>query len=134
MLAVAFKLKSLNPFELKVVHLGRSNFHAISGWGDQSTRIPDGLVKLPDHLPWSRRGHLLPASRGSGTHATKDPMWGYPVFVLGAIGSFLEPFCGYLSPKIDKVYEKMTLRYHAGPHEGPCVVPTLVGRATDRRQ
>jgi hypothetical protein len=34
-------------------------------------------------------------------------MWGYPRLVLGALGSFLEPFCGYLSPKIDKVYEKM---------------------------
>ena len=33
--------------------------------------------------------------------------------------SFLEPFCGHLSPKNDKVYEKITLRY---PHEGPCVV------------
>jgi len=30
----------------------------------------------------------------------------------------LEPFCGHLSPKIDKVSEKLTLRY---PHEGPWV-------------
>ena len=49
---------------------------------------------------------------------TKGPMWGYPRFVLGAIGSFLEPFCGHLSPKIDKVSEELTLRY---PHEGPWV-------------
>ena len=27
---------------LKVVHLGRSTCHAISGRGDESTRIPDG--------------------------------------------------------------------------------------------
>ena len=47
-------------------------------------------------------------------------MWGYPVFVLGAISSFLEPFRGHLSPKIDKVYEELTLRYH---HEEPWVVP-----------
>ena len=45
-------------------------------------------------------------------------MWGYPVFVLGAISSFLEPFRGHLSPKIDKVSEEMTLRYH---HEEPWV-------------
>jgi len=38
--------------------------------------------------------------------------------VLGTIRSFLEPFCGHLSPKIDKVCEELTLRY---PHEGPCV-------------
>ena len=50
---------------------------------------------------------------------TKGPMWGYPVFVLGAISSFLEPFRGHLSPKIDKVCEELTLRYH---HEEPWVV------------
>ena len=32
--------------------------------------------------------------------------------------SFLEPICGHLSPKIDKVSEELTLRY---PHEEPCV-------------
>ena len=46
-------------------------------------------------------------------------MWGYPVPVLGAISPFLEPFRGRLSPNIDNVSEKMTLRY---PHEGPWVV------------
>ena len=46
-------------------------------------------------------------------------MWGHPMLVLGALCSFLEPFCGNLSPKIDEVSEKLTLRYH---HEGPCVV------------
>jgi hypothetical protein len=45
-------------------------------------------------------------------------MWGYPVFVLGAISSFLEPFRGHLSPKIDKVSAELTLRYH---HEEPRV-------------
>jgi len=38
--------------------------------------------------------------------------------VVGTIRSFLEPFCGHLSPKIDKVSEELTLRY---PHKGPCV-------------
>ena len=36
---------------LKVVHFGQSAFHAISGWGDQSTRIPDDWVKVPNHFP-----------------------------------------------------------------------------------
>ena len=30
--------------------------------------------------------------------ATEGPLWGHSRVVLGAIGSFLEPFCGYLSP------------------------------------
>ena len=29
----------------------------------------------------------------------------------------MEPFCGHLSPNIDKVSEELTLRY---PHEEPC--------------
>ena len=35
--------------------------------------------------------------------ATKGPMWGYPRCGLGAVGAVLEPFCGHLSPKLDKV-------------------------------
>ena len=53
--------------------------------------------------------------------STKDPMWGHPMLVLGALCSFLEPFCGHSSPKINKVSEELTLRY---PHEGPWVVPS----------
>ena len=51
-------------------------------------------------------------------------MWGYPVLVLGAISSFLEPFRGRLSPNIDKVPEESTLRY---PHEGPWVDDASLG-------
>ena len=43
--------------------------------------------------------------------ATRDPSWGHSSVVLGAIVSFLEPFCGNLSPNIDKVCEELTLRY-----------------------
>jgi hypothetical protein len=32
-------------------------------------------------------------------HPTAGPSWGHSKVVLGAIGSFLEPFCGHLSPK-----------------------------------
>ena len=35
-------------------------------------------------------------------------MWGYPRCGLGAVGAVLEPFCGHLSPKIDKVSSKLT--------------------------
>ena len=59
----------------------------------------------------------LPASDRAAV-ATKGPMWGHPMLVLGALCSFLEPFCGYSSPKIDKVSEELTLRYH---HEEPWV-------------
>ena len=47
-------------------------------------------------------------------------MWGYPVPVLGAISPLLEPFRGHLSPNIDNVIEKLTLRY---THIEPWVEP-----------
>ena len=40
------------------------------------------------------------------------------MLVLGAFGSFLEPFWGHLLPKVENIYFKTTLTY---PHEGPCV-------------
>ena len=43
---------------VRVVHLGRSTYHVISGRGDKSTRVPT-------HLPWSRRGYLR-FSQGGG--------------------------------------------------------------------
>ena len=42
---------------LRVVHLGRYTCHAISGRGDQSTRIPDGFLVPPWRL--ADTGHLL---------------------------------------------------------------------------
>ena len=35
---------------------------------------------------------------------TEGPSWWYPRPVLGAIGPYLEPFCGLLSPKVDKIF------------------------------
>ena len=67
-------------------------------------------------MPPFKKG--LQQKRLHGQRTTEGPMWGHPRFVLGTIVSFLEPFRGYLSPNIDKVSEKLTLRY---PHEGPCV-------------
>ena len=43
------------------------------------------------------------SQRPQGSRATKGPMWGYPRCGLGAVGVVLEPFCGHLSPKLDKV-------------------------------
>ena len=44
----------------------------------------------------------------------------------GISRSFLEPFCGHLSPKVDRFSEELTLRY---PHEGPCVERTRRSRS-----
>ena len=40
--------------------------------------------------------------------STRGPSWGHPMLVLGAPGSFLEPFCGYVLPKVDKLCSKLT--------------------------
>ena len=65
-------------------------------------------------------GHFVPFCMTLDTsRTTEGPSWGHSKVVLGAIGSFLEPFYGHLSPKIDKVSEELTLKY---PHEEPCVV------------
>ena len=48
--------------------------------------------------PYSR-----PNARQTANPSTEGPMWGHPMPVLGALSPFLEPFCGHLSPKLDKV-------------------------------
>ena len=40
------------------------------------------------------------------------------MLVLGALCSFLEPFCGHSSPKLDKLCTRLTFEI---PHEEPCV-------------
>ena len=50
---------------------------------------------------------------------TRGPSWGHPMLVLGALGSFLEPFGGHSLPKLTTSLENLTY-----PHEGPCVEPT----------
>ena len=40
--------------------------------------------------------------------STRGPSWGHLLVVLGAILSFLEPFCGHLLPKVDKFSCKQT--------------------------
>ena len=58
-------------------------------------------------------------------------MWGHPMPVLGALSPFLEPFCGHVSPKLDKVSEELTLRYH---HEEPWVDGQGDGKLVKGRQ
>ena len=36
------------------------------------------------------------------TCSTRGPSWKHLLVVLGAILSFLEPFCGHLLPKVDE--------------------------------
>ena len=68
------------------------------------------------------------ADRPRDLTSTEGPSWGHSKVVLGAIRSFLEPFCGHLSPKIDKVSEELTVRY---PHEEPCVALQQTGSEFD---
>ena len=65
---------------------------------------------------------------------TEGPWWGYPMLVLGAVCPFLEPFCGHLSPKVDKSSKNgFWLRYRralrgssAALHPSPpCAHPSL---------
>ena len=53
------------------------------------------LLQGPREQRFLERGTLYPSTEG--------PSWGHPMLVLGALGSFLEPFCGHLLPKVDKV-------------------------------
>ena len=51
---------------------------------------------------FSIQGYLAykkPPTRGTLHH--RRPLVGYPVLVLGAISSFLEPFRGHLTPNVD---------------------------------
>jgi len=92
--------------------------------GTSSTSTPAisspnaGPAQTRNHNP-SRNTPLGPSCPTLPLLPTKGPMWGYPRPVLGAVDPLLEPFLGHLSPNIDNVSEKMTLRY---PHEGPWVV------------
>ena len=89
-------------------------------------RVCPALIQRPLRSEEGCEGHV----DRRHTPATKGPMWGYPVFVLGAVCSFLEPFCGHLSPNIDKVSEELTLRY---PHVEPWVAHESRARMSHRQ-
>ena len=94
--------------------------HTVPRVGRSYEHLPDGfeLHLLTAGLHEERVHHHHRGRRLGGTLPTKGPMWGYPRPVLGAVDPFLEPFRGRLSPNIDNVSEKLTLRY---PLEGPWV-------------
>ena len=87
------------------------------------TRPELNLVRAGDHFTGPNSFELVAG-------ATRGPSWGHPMVALGTIRSLLEPFCGHLSPKIDKVSEELTLSY---PHEGPRVVPPAAAREHGQR-
>jgi hypothetical protein len=53
---------------------------------------------------------------------TEGPSWGHSKVVLGAIRSFLEPFCEHLSPNVIKIFKNRHLievrRARRGPKPG----------------
>ena len=74
---------------------------------------PDG-ASPPSRTPVLRGvlpGQAPPEDGGlwrTAPNTTKGPMWGYPRCGLGAVGAVLQPFCGHLSPKFDRVPCKLT--------------------------
>ena len=54
---------------------------------------------------------LRAESKGTpGRFTTRGPSKGYQSLVLGAIASFLEPFCGHLLLKVDKISQPLTFK------------------------
>jgi len=100
----------------------------LSGYPSQQMTNPEGgvsgvvrglrgqqmLTDTPGHLwrdkwtalsgPLSGFHHLAPEVQKT----TKGPMWGHPRPVLGAVDPFLEPFCGHLLLKVDRLCSKLT--------------------------
>ena len=74
-----------------------------------NARPKSSLSCLVEEYHASRRSQGTPTQ----SHTPRKPLCG------GIPCSFLEPFRGHLSPNIDNVSEKLTLRF---PHKGPWVV------------
>ena len=68
-------------------------------------RLDDDVDSHPPLFYHMREGRCGGHHRASAlSRTTEGPLWGHPRCGLGAVGAVLEPFCGHLSPKIDKVY------------------------------
>ena len=65
-------------------------------------------ARVQELLPLPPSLHLPRQPGESSPVTTEGSSWGHPRCGLGAIGAVLEPFCGHLSPKIDKVSCKST--------------------------
>ena len=118
-LALTFKYKSLQCFGLFPLRAQQGSARV-----ERRRDDPQGAQSFGPPISGLEVNHgVRPRPCPSGANnprgaTTEGPWWGHPMLVLGALCSFLEPFCGHLSPKIDKVSEELTLRY---PHEEPCV-------------
>ena len=77
-------------------------FLSLSGFRVQGSGL---RVQGLGFISGSRCEHLNGANLKTtfSSVSTRGPLWGHHSVVLGAIMSLLEPFWGYLSPKIDKV-------------------------------
>ena len=60
----------------------------------------------------------------------RGPSWGHPMLVLGALGSFLEPFCGQTLPKVDKLCSKLTFEIPPRRALGGTPTPCIAARPT----
>ena len=102
---------SKNERRVRVVQLGRSTCHAISGrgtWLTVETKRPPpcdamSAVLLTVDGSVYTVGWRLFWTRGRLPAPTKGPMWGYPRGRFWDLGTSLEPFCGKLLPKVDKL-------------------------------
>jgi hypothetical protein len=47
--------------------------------------------------------------RARDPFTTQGPLRVFPEVVLGDMGSFLEPLCGHLSPKVDNIFQSSLL-------------------------
>ena len=75
--------------------------------------LSGGDVSCERGTPVAATGDAGGGSVLGTVETTRGPSWGHPRVVLRTIGSFLEPFCWHLSPNIDKVSWKLTLKYPA---------------------
>ena len=51
-----------------------------------------------------RQAQDAAAIQRSAAQVHKKLFEGYPMCGLGAVGVFLEPFCGHSSPKVDEIF------------------------------
>ena len=63
----------------------------------QNVRTETLLVHRVGRLVWCFHRHQLIATQG--------PSRVIPGILFGELDSFLEPFCGHLSPKVDKIFQ-----------------------------
>ena len=104
---VAYSERELT-FEVNLpTNLGELTFKNMSKWVIDHSRVEgyDISQDVTGYEVLITCGILRTTFSFSGG-GTKGPMWGYPRPVLGAVDPFLEPFCGYLSLKVDEIFRK----------------------------